>query len=96
MKLSEAEFKEKHGVWDPMPEFIITSTPESTPTQPYARVDFIPPSGRDFGFGLSRSFIIRDIQGVDKRKLQNVVFINAGIAITSMLNLQEYLSLSVN
>jgi hypothetical protein len=51
----EAESKEKHGVWDPMPELTIPyliSTTESTPTHlplatlcqsrpsPYARVDF--------------------------------------------------------
>ncbi len=47
----EAEFKEKHGVWSPMPEL---TTPESIPTHlpwatlcqsrplPYARVNFIP------------------------------------------------------
>jgi hypothetical protein len=51
----EAESKEKHGVWDPMPELLephLMCTPESAPThlpwprgQPYARVDFIPQSG---------------------------------------------------
>ncbi len=50
----EAEFKEKYGVWDPMPELTITSPyVDSRVTrlqhvydgQPYARVDFIPQSG---------------------------------------------------
>jgi hypothetical protein len=55
---AETVFKEKHGVWYPMPEMThLMSTPEPTPThgpwatlcqsrpQPYARVDFIPQSG---------------------------------------------------
>jgi hypothetical protein len=49
----EAESKEKHGVWDPMPELTITlpyvhSKVESntfTMGKPYARVDFIRKSG---------------------------------------------------
>jgi hypothetical protein len=98
MKLSEAESKEKHGVWDPMPELITTSTPESTPTQPYARVDFIPRQAETLDLASADLSIFRGIQeGVDKRMLQNVVFINGSIGVTnSMLNLQEYLSLSVN
>ncbi len=67
---SEAESKEKHGVWDPMPELTIPSTlcPLQSRFQhiyhgqpyarvdlnSYARVDFIPPV-RDFGFGLIES-----------------------------------------
>jgi hypothetical protein len=56
MQCTEAESKEKHGVWDPMPELTTTSPyvhsntftmgkpmPESTLTL-YARVDFIPQS----------------------------------------------------
>jgi hypothetical protein len=50
---SEAESKEKHGVWDPMPEMTITSpyvrsTVDSntfTMDNPTPRVDFIPQSG---------------------------------------------------
>jgi hypothetical protein len=51
-KSTEAESKEKHGVWDPMPELTITSpyvnsrVDSNTFTmgigQPYARVDFDP------------------------------------------------------
>ncbi len=46
---TEAEFKEKHGVWDPMPESTPTRLPWATLCQsrpsPYARLDFIPQSG---------------------------------------------------
>ncbi len=61
---AEAESKEKHGVWDPMPEWTITS-PLCPPQcrlqhiyygQPYARVDLcqsrLYPLVRDFEFGL--------------------------------------------
>ncbi len=51
----EAESKEKHGVWDPMPELSITSPyvdsrfdsnpfTMGNPPPPYERVDFIPQS----------------------------------------------------
>jgi hypothetical protein len=50
-----AESKEKHGVWDPIPELTITSPCVHSRVesniftmgigQPYARVDFIPQSG---------------------------------------------------
>jgi hypothetical protein len=50
--MTEAESKEKHGVWDPLPELTITS-PYALQSrlqhiyqgQLYARVDFIPQSG---------------------------------------------------
>jgi hypothetical protein len=55
---TEAESKEKHGVWDPMLELTITSPYVHSKSrlqhiysclvhwgQPYARVDFIPQSG---------------------------------------------------
>ncbi len=51
---AEAESKEKHGVWDPMPLLTITSPHlQSIPDystftaygQPYARVDFVLQSG---------------------------------------------------
>ncbi len=59
----EAEFKETHGVWDPMPEFSITLPLQSRLQhiyhwQRYAKVDLNPMpaestlSPRDFGFGL--------------------------------------------
>ncbi len=71
MKLSEAESKEKQSVWDPMPELIITSTPESTPTQPYARVDLnpmpestlYPRQAETLDLASADLSIIRDIQG---------------------------------
>jgi hypothetical protein len=47
--LAEAKSKEKHGVWDLMPELTITSPCVHLGVgyngQPYARVDFIPQSG---------------------------------------------------
>ncbi len=52
---SEAESKEKHGVWDPMPGFTITSPYVHSrvdsniyPVQPYARVDLNPSARVDF------------------------------------------------
>ncbi len=38
----EAEFKEKHGVWDPMPELTVTSAYVDYHGHPYARVDLNP------------------------------------------------------
>jgi hypothetical protein len=64
----ETVFKEKHGVWDSMPELTITSPyvnsnictmgnplPESTFT--YARVDFIPQSeAKNLASGILETF----------------------------------------
>ncbi len=50
----EAESKEKHGIWDPMPELTFDNLTLCSLQsrlqhiyhgQPYARVDFIPQSG---------------------------------------------------
>jgi hypothetical protein len=62
---TEAEFKEKYGVWDPMPELTITapyvdsrfdSNTFTMDGQPYARVDLYPlpesPLFPSQGFGL--------------------------------------------
>ncbi len=43
---SEAESKEKHCVWDPMPELTITSSYVDYNTS-YARVNFFPQSGTE-------------------------------------------------
>ncbi len=59
-----AESKEKHGVWDPMPELTITSlyaAPESTPTHlPWETLcqSRLYPPVRDFGFGLCLSMCV--------------------------------------
>jgi hypothetical protein len=44
---TEAEFKEKHGVWDPVPKLTLTlcRLQHMHRGQPYARVDFIPQPG---------------------------------------------------
>ncbi len=63
MQRPETVFKEKHGVWDPMPELTITSpyVDSNISTmgigQPFVRVDFIPQSGaKNLAYGILETF----------------------------------------